>query len=155
RHHIDPSKLGDPQLAARARSLLGAPLLVYGTLSEAKGGWLLEVHSLDDKGSSPPQRLPLPAKLTDAIEAGARALESAVDTKNVAAQLGTSNDAAAASYASCYAVLIRQPISIESPTVLSANELARAVKACRAAVSADPKFEAAWAALGLALAISG
>jgi tetratricopeptide (TPR) repeat protein len=99
--------------------------------------------------------LPLPPSLHEAIEAGARALESAVDAKNVSAHLGSANDAAVASFASCYAILIRQPIGIESPTVLSAPELGRAVKACRAAVSADPKFEAAWAALALSLAISG
>src|SRR4051794_33043174 len=49
RHHIDAKQLADPAVAARARSLLGAPLFIYGKLSEAKGGWLLEVHSLDDK----------------------------------------------------------------------------------------------------------
>jgi tetratricopeptide (TPR) repeat protein len=155
RHHIDPKQLSDAAVAARARSLLGAPLFIYGRLSEAKGGWLLEVHSLDDKGVSPSQTLPLPPSLHEAIEAGARALESGVDPKNVAAHLGSGNDAAVSNYATCYAILIHQPIGIESPTVLSAPELGRAVKACRSAVSGDPKFEAAWAALGLALAISG
>ena len=39
--------------------------------------------------------------------------------------------------------------------VIATGDLARAIKACRTAVQADPAFQAAWAALGLALAISG
>ncbi len=52
-------------------------------------------------------------------------------------------------------MLIQQPISIDTPTVIATGDLARAIKACRTAVQADPAFQAAWAALGLALAISG
>ncbi len=157
RHRIELRELGDPAVAARARTLLGAPVFIFGKLSEADGKWQLEVRRLDDKGPSPPQVVTLPAGLPAAIEAGGRALAAAVagEDKALAAPLGTTSAAAAASYATCYGILIRQPISIDSPTVLSAADLERAVKSCRAAVAADAKFESAWAALGLALAISG
>jgi tetratricopeptide (TPR) repeat protein len=152
RHHITLEQLSDPEVAARVASVLGAPVFVYGKLTAAKGGWLLEVRVAGEKGAS---MVPLGTSLVPAIEAGARALESAVAKDNVAASLGTTNEDAVSSYGACYAVLIRQPISVESPTMLSAAELTRAVKSCRAAVAADPGFERAWAALGLALAIAG
>jgi tetratricopeptide (TPR) repeat protein len=62
---------------------------------------------------------------------------------------------ALADYGVCYQILIRQPIGVETPTVLSVPELGQAVKRCRAATEAAPTFDAAWAALGLGLAISG
>jgi Flp pilus assembly protein TadD len=51
--------------------------------------------------------------------------------------------------------LVRQPIGIENPALLREADLAEAISACRAAVTADPAFTSARAALGLALAISG
>lgn len=157
RHRIDPQQLGDPAIAARARVLVGAPVFVFGTLTDVGGKWQLAVQRLDDSGTSAPQTVTLPSALPAAIEAGAKALEAAVagNDKTASAQLGTANAAAAASYATCYAILIRQPISVDSPTVLSTQDLQRAVQSCRAAVAADAKFEAAWSALGLALAIAG
>jgi cytochrome c-type biogenesis protein CcmH/NrfG len=151
RHHLTVEQLASPDAAARARKLLGASTLVWGKLSQGADGYSLEVRI--DGGEA--RRTALGGSLLSAIAAGAHALTAAVGKDGPPGALGTSNDAAASHYAHCYAVLIRQPISVESPTVLSASELASAVKSCRSAVGADPKFEDAWAALGLAQAISG
>lgn len=155
RHRIDPKTLADPAVAARARGLLGVQALVFGSLTEADGKWTLEVRKLDDKGASAPHTVVLPAGGPAAIEAGAQALVAAVDPKLPAPKIGTAHAGALASYAQCYAILIRQPIAVDSPTVLAAADLDRAIKSCRAATAADPSFEAAQAALGLALAFAG
>ena len=58
-------------------------------------------------------------------------------------------------WATCHAVLIRQPVGIDNPSVISMSDLAAAVDACRKATVADPQFQAAWSGLGLALALQG
>ncbi len=155
RHRLTPQQLTDPAIAARVRSLLGAGRLVISALTDKGGTWQLEIRTVDEKGASPPKIVALPTSLPAAIDAGAQALAAAADPKVKPPSLGTTSSAAAQGYATCYAILIRQPISIESPTLLSPSEIERAVQTCRTAVAADPKLEPAAAALGLALAFAG
>ena len=159
RHRIELAQLADPRLAQRARSVLGSLLFVFARSSRRRTARLLEVNGLGADGL--PSQVTLPANLVGAVNGGALALEQVVaQAEHAAAPVkrasSASSEAALAAYASCYAILIRQPISVEAPTLLGAVELAQAVKSCRSqAAKADDKFEDAWAALGLALAISG
>jgi tetratricopeptide (TPR) repeat protein len=69
--------------------------------------------------------------------------------------VGTASDAALLSYAKCLATVVRQPMGIENPVTLNGDAITGAIKDCRAALEADPKFAAAKVALALALAIDG
>jgi tetratricopeptide (TPR) repeat protein len=155
-HGLDLRALADAKVAERARSLLGAPLFVYAQMT-AKS---IVVRGLGDAGAIAAEETPLPPSLAAMVDAGALAMARFVARaakREPPKKLGatTASEAALAAYGSCYAVLIRQPISVDSPAVLSAPELIRAVKACRASLAADPNYDAARAALGLALAIAG
>jgi tetratricopeptide (TPR) repeat protein len=149
--------------AQAAATHLGADMVVYGHLAKADSGWTLAITASRAPASKAPapQSVMLPVNLADAVEVGGFAMAQA------AAQLArltltteklppeTHSAEAMAGYGKCFPVLMRQPIGIDNPTVLLDEELGLAILGCQAAVDADPKFQEALAALGLALAIRG
>jgi tetratricopeptide (TPR) repeat protein len=147
---IDQTQMGKPEVAAKVGRALGAREAVWSRLR----GRQLEAGRVDKPG--PSSKWTLPEALPDAVAAGARALAGlALGAEPPLPAPPSKSAAALQSFASCWASLIRQPIGIENPAVLSAPEIGRAERACQAAVAADPDFQDAWGALGLALALAG
>src|SRR5262249_35088759 len=125
-------RLASPEVIARR---LGAERAVAAKLARAGGGWTLD-------------GTPLPSALPQMIDAGALALARRIAPKAaVPGRPLTSSAPALAAYASCYAILVRQPIGVETPVVIAPAELDRAIASCRAAVAADGSFQDARAAL--------
>jgi Flp pilus assembly protein TadD len=132
---------------------LGARRAVFSKLA----GNALEISGTGFT-KAPAIKKTLSAELPRRVDEAGRALAEAVlKADGVAMPEVPALPAAAplASYGTCYAILIKQPIGVETPTVLSVAELGRALKACRAATEADANFAAAWAALALAQAFGG
>jgi tetratricopeptide (TPR) repeat protein len=152
----------DAQKDADVAWYLGADAFLSGTLAHDKG-WAFT-------GSTGVRGAPLgaikPLKLNDKPVAALNqaiadiAKQVAALTKKKVAKwpdltVGTASDAALLSYAKCLSTVVRQPMGIENPVTLNADAIQGAVKDCRAALEADPKFTAAKVALALALAIDG
>jgi len=156
--------LAAPEAAVAAARHVGARRAVIGRLAREGGGLALEVQLAVEaqKGKASVAaraKATLPAGLAGAVDDGGRALAALVAKADgvtlPSLPKWTASDGAMAKYAGCAAILVRQPIGIENPTVLQATEIGRAVRLCRAAVETDPNFTDAWAALGLAQAIAG
>jgi tetratricopeptide (TPR) repeat protein len=158
---VPEADLSLPEVANRAREHLGASRVAWGRLTPRPGGgWDLDVSA---RAALPPVKRTqahLPSGVPEAIEAGARALASAVTSLDGTAVPDSTADAhltdeAWRAYGACYARIVRQPIGIENPTVLAETELANAVASCRQALSLVPGWEAARSTLAIALAIQG
>jgi tetratricopeptide (TPR) repeat protein len=164
RHGSSLAQLKDPVGARAAAERLGTKRFTYAELARGPDGWILNV-SAAEVGSARQQTATLALKkgaavaVRDASAAIAEtllALDGATPPNPLpAVQPDTDSDVAMRRYASCYATVIRQPISIEAPSLLHAEELKAAQSACEEAVAADPHFTAAWAALSLARALAG
>jgi len=152
------SKSADALLVAHR---LGAARVVFSSLAPSPKGLELVASLVGVAGKRAPATLTvtLSAAPAKAVEEGGRALAGLVAVADQVKLDGppplSNADEAVSEYARCYGVLIRQPITIDSPTVLAEEELQTAIKSCRRAVAVDPKLDAAWSALGLALAIDG
>ena len=154
------SSLAQPDEAAVVARRLGAGRVVFSRLAKAGANLSLSGALFATNGKAPAAiTVTLSAAPAKAVEEGARALAGWVTKVDQVALDGspplTVSDEAASEYGRCYGVLVRQPITIDSPTVLGEDELQAAIKACRRAVTVDPKLDAGWSALGLALAIDG
>ncbi|MHB8873855.1 MAG: tetratricopeptide repeat protein [Myxococcaceae bacterium] len=159
---LDLASVDSEKSATVAARHLGAQRVVFGRLEGAPGAWVLKITASGGKKAES-RTVKLPAGFARAVDEGGFAIAGLVASMDrVVMGLNalevspfTSSDEAAKAYAHCHALVVLQPIGIENPTVLREPELAAAVTSCKAAVAADPRFRAAHAALGLALAISG
>jgi Flp pilus assembly protein TadD len=163
RERLTAEVLATADGAALVARRLGAQRAIFGTLTRIDGGWTLTASAVTVGGKgprTPGSAVKLPAALPQAVDEGALALARLVagpDGATIAAPAAplTRSAEAMAAYASCHATLIRQPIVVETPVVLDEPQLRQAIASCRAAVAADPQFQEARSALGLALALAG
>lgn len=156
REGVAPSAFSDPATLAALAPRLGAPRAVSAHLVPAEKGWTLEIR---DEKSKAPASVSLPSAFAEAVSQGGAALAGAVAKvdgvalpSKVAAE--TANDEAARLLAGCQASLVRQPIGIETPSVLGEN-LDTALEACASAARLDPNLSAAHAGMALAFALKG
>lgn len=132
----------------------GAERVVFGQLAKDDKAWVLTVASTSKNGTT---SIKLPTDPVKALEDGALAMA------RLAAGPGTIEPAPPASasapaliaYFRCYATVVEQPLLVDTPIIVDEARLKDAIVACRAAVGADPAFQEAKAALGLALALAG
>ncbi len=160
RHRVKLENLADHNVAREAAQRLGVKLFVYSKLTPSKDGWTLEVNaaSVGDPGAETTTAT-LAKGEASAVWNGSAALAAAaaklVKAEAPKAPVSDATDAAVKDWAACEALLGKQPIGVENPTVLNEGELTKAVTLCGSAVKAAPKLAEAWAALALAAAISG
>jgi tetratricopeptide (TPR) repeat protein len=160
RHRIKLETLSDHNVAREAAQRLGVKMFVYSKLTPAKDGWSLEVNTatVGDPGSET-ATVVLPKGEAAAVWMGSSTLAAAITKlakiEAPKAQVSDASDAAVKDWAACEALVGKQPIGVENPTVLNEAELAKAMTLCGASVKAAPKLAEAWAALALAAAISG
>jgi tetratricopeptide (TPR) repeat protein len=155
------TELDDPQVGARAREALGADTVVLVSLERAGSGLGL-TGSVLSGGEPVPFSVKLPARPAQALARGSEALAQAVLATVKAtlpprpvAQPESRSDVAVTALAECYAVVIRQPLGLESPAVLVGEVLDRASARCDQAVEADPGLRYAQAVSALARALLG
>ncbi|MCK6547710.1 tetratricopeptide repeat protein [Myxococcota bacterium] len=159
---IAKGDLADPAIARKAARHLGAsgdePKVVSSRLERAKKGWTLTFLYSGAKKPKP-EKVELPADPRAAVERAASAIMKALGAKHPGkgdgAIAGTRSADAMRAFATCWSILVVQPMGVENPAVLRREETARAVDACKAAITADGSFAWAHAALGLGLAIRG
>jgi len=133
----------------------GAERVVFGQLAKANQGWQLTAATTSKSGTTSVRLAADPVKaLEDGALALARLAAGPGATIKPAPPASTSAPALIA-YAKCYATIVEQPLLVDTPVVLDETRLKDAIVACRAAVGADPAFQDAKAALGLALALAG
>lgn len=165
RHQVPRTALADPTEARRAAERMGASYFAFGSLTADKaGGYQLQVTAAEVGSARSTERAEkLPANAGAAVEQASRALAGAIlelsgqkpVAKWPAVQPSSGNDGAMKAYAHCAAVVLGQPISLETPTVLVETDRRAALDACQAALKADPQLHAARAAQALALAVGG
>ena len=161
-HMIKVSDLGEPNAARRAAERLGAKTFCWANARQTDKGWDLEAFA-SHTGDATVEKMTASLPGTEAVlvaQAGqllAQVVAKADKVELPAApanlQPHTTRDLAMKSYAACLTGISKQPLGIENPPVIDAEELARSLALCEAAVKADPNFSAAWAALALAAAI--
>ncbi len=160
RHRVAPDQLADHNVAREAAQRLGVKLYVYSKLAPSKDGWTLEINtaSVGDP-TAETTTVTLAKGEASAVSNGSAALAAALAKTGKAeapkAAAIDASDAAVRDWVACEALLGKQPIGVENPTLLNEAELKKAVGRCGAAVKAAPKLSEAWAALALAAAISG
>ncbi|MBK7861066.1 MAG: hypothetical protein IPJ65_21150 [Archangiaceae bacterium] len=152
-----------PQLDADVAWYLGADVFLSGTL-------LRDDKGLSFTGSSAVRGGPItaikPVKMgatpVAALNAGIADISkqvAAASKKKVAKwpdlTVGTTSDEALLAYARCHQLVLRQSMGIDSPVVLNAEVVGKAIAECKKAVELDPKFTQAKLALALAYAIEG
>ena len=150
----------EPKNSDRAARLLGAERLAWGQLERNEKGFRLKAVVSDLKKITRVE-VQLGSDLAVAVEAAAATISHAmlrvegVTGFKTPPPVSTKSDAAMQAFSHCYATVVRQPMGIENPAVLDAAELEVAITQCKEALTADPKFAPASAALGLAYAIMG
>ncbi len=150
----------DPKNSDRAAKLLGAERVAWGQLERNEKGFKLKAVVTDLKKLTRVE-VQLGSELATAVEAASTTLSHAIlRLDNVTGfktppAVSTKSDAAMQAFSHCYATVVRQPMGIENPAVLEGPELDVAITQCKEALTADPKFVPASAALGLAYAIIG
>ncbi len=161
RHRVKAETLADHNVAREAAQRLGVKIFVYSKLTAVKDGtWSLEVNTatVGEPGNET-MSAALPKGEAAAVSMGASGLAAAVakmaKVEPPKMPVSDASDAAVKDWVACEALLGKQPIGVENPTVLAEAELTKAVALCGSAVKADPKLAEAWAALALAAAISG
>lgn len=150
--------LGAPANVDALRQALGADRVVAFTLETTDQGFTLSGLTADGKKPTTfTAALPKawPAALEQGSIALAKALLGSAPPAGSKAQPSSTNEEALKSLASCYPVVIRQPISPDSPTLIDPRELDRASTACERALTLDPSLRYARATLALAQAILG
>ena len=151
--------LTNPGNADALRQAVGADRAVSFSLEASGDGLLLTGVAVD--GTKPKAfstKLPRawPAALEQGSVALAKALLGSVPLpKNAKAQPSSGDEGALRLLAACYPVVIRQPLSAETPSILDTAELERAAAACARAEELDPKLSVAHATSALAQAILG
>jgi tetratricopeptide (TPR) repeat protein len=141
--------------AERLRSLLGADRTLHLTL-ETPG--LLE-WAIDEAGKPPVKgSLKVAGTWSDALDKGGLALAQALlgrAPKKVAVQPASASEPALQALGRCYATVLKQPLLVDTPSILEVSELEGAVNDCQKALGADPALHFATATLALAQAIVG
>ena len=150
---------GDPSNADALRQAMGADRAVSFAL-EASGDKLVLSGMAVDGKKPKTFSAKLPNTWAAALDAGSlelakAALPGVAMPKKSSAQPSSANDEALKALGACYPVVMRQPLSVDTPSIVDAGELQRAAAACQKAVELDPKLRFAQAAGALALAISG
>ena len=151
--------LKDPKFAEALRQAIGADRAVAFSLEPSPEGMVLSGVMVE--GKKPKAfTAKLPRGWSAALEAGAPALAKALLPgialpKQLAAQPSSTNDEALQQLGACYPVVMRQPLSVDTPSLVDQTELERAAAACQKAVELDPKLRFAQAAGALAQAIIG
>lgn len=144
------------ETAERLRGLMGADRALFFSLvagTPMKVQWTVADGKKLTTGNAA-----VGATWAEALEQGSTAISKALlgkAPKKVAVQPTSTNDEALKAVGRCYATVLRQPLTVETPSVLDAAELEQAVTDCRAALTADPKLSFAAATLALAQAIVG
>jgi len=150
----------DPKSSERAAKLLGAERIGWGQLERNEKGFKLKAV-VTNLGKLTRVEVQLGADLAVAVEAASTTLAHAmlrldgVTGFKTPPPVSTKSDPAMQAFSHCYATVVRQPMGIENPAVLDGPELEVAITQCKEALTADPKFAPASAALGLAYAILG
>lgn len=158
---LDASRLSEDANARSARVLLGADRVVSLSLSSDPRGLTLKGAILDAKRSTPfSVKLPVtwPEALTQGSDAVAKAVlatEKAALPKKTVAQPESRSPEALRALARCYAIVIRQPLGVDTPAVLNGEELDGASARCEEALEHDPSLTFAKAVLALSRAITG
>ncbi|HEY3451894.1 MAG TPA: tetratricopeptide repeat protein [Myxococcales bacterium] len=156
REGIAPASFKDPAVLSTLAARLGSSRALSAHVASAPKGWALELR--DEKTKSPTS-IALPAGFAEAVANGGAALAAAVakpDAVALPAKIApeTAHDDAARLLAGCQASLMRQPIGIETPSILG-ESLDTALESCTTAAKLDPNLAAAHAGLALALALKG
>lgn len=139
----------------RLRSVLGADRALGFSLENAGTlEWVLfEAGKKPTKGTAK-----LGSTWNEAIDKGSQAIAQALlgrAPKKIAVQPASTNDEALKALGRCYAVVLKQPLSVDTPSLLEVSELEGAVVDCQKAQKADPSLLFATASLALAQAIVG
>ncbi len=147
--------LGDPKNADALRMAVGADRAVAFSLEASGEGLLLRGVRVDGKKPAP-FSAKLPRAWGAALDEGSIALAKALlltAPKKTPAQPSSSNEEALRQLGACYPVVLRQPLSADTPSILETTDLERAVAACQRAAELDPtlRFAHATGALGAAI----
>lgn len=148
-----------PANADALRGILGADRAVAFTLEAQGDALVIEGVTVDGKKPKP-FTAKLPKAWPGALDAGSVALAKAilsgtpVPAKSTA-QPGSANEDALKQLGACYPVVLRQPLSPETPALVDTAELQRATEACQKAVELDPKLRFALAVGALGHSILG
>lgn len=127
---------------------------------DASGEELLLQGVLVDGKKPKPFTTKLPKRWSAALDQGSVALAKALLAgvplpKKLNAQPSSANDEALQQLGACYPVVLRQPLSVDTPALIDGGELERAVAACQKAVELDPSLRFAHAVSALGQAILG
>ncbi len=159
---LDLTKTADPRALSRAKAALGADRLVLVAVElNAKNQLVLSGQVTDGKKPTPFAVPPCEGwaeVLQKGADAAARAIVSADGltlSKKVTVQPDSMSDAALEDLGACTLAVYRQPMGVETPSLLDASELESAVAACARAARADPSLRFATATLALGDAILG
>lgn len=147
---LDLSRTDDGLLEA-ARSLLGADVVVRSALL-AKGG--LSWSGVTSRASGVTHfegvtKADWPTALRVTSLALATAARDGRAPDATTAQPESGSEPALKALAACWEVALRQPMSIEAPSAVAGQELETAMRACQAALKADPSLRFASATLAL------
>jgi tetratricopeptide (TPR) repeat protein len=152
----------DPASDANVAWYLGADAFLSGTLSHDKGWSFTGTSGVRGAPTSAVKPVKLGDKPVAALNQAIADIskQMAAATKRKVAKwpdltVGTTSDAALLSYGRCLSTVVRQSMGIENPVTLNGEAIDGAIKNCREALQADPKFTPAKLALALALAIDG
>ena len=152
----------DLRVAANAdalRGILGADRAATFTL-EAQGDGLVMEGTVVDGKKPKAFTAKLPKTWSGALEQGSVALAKALlpgislPPKSTAQPMSSSEEALQ-QLGLCYPIVLRQPLSPDTPALVDTAELSRAAQACAKAFELDPKLRFALAAGALAQAILG
>lgn len=151
--------LMDPRVADALRQAIGADRAVAFSLEPSGDGLMLSGVMVEGKKPRP-FTARLPKGWSAALEAGAPALARALLPgialpKKLTGQPSSTSDEALQQLGACYPVVMRQPLSVDTPSIVDLEELERAAAACQKALELDPKLRFAQAAGALAQAIIG
>lgn len=152
--------VGEVANAEALRQAMGADRALSFTLEKAPDGKLVLAGVTVDGKKPKTFSAKLPGTWGAALDFGAavlaRALLPGVALPKLSyAQPASTNDEALKALGACYPVVMRQPLSVDTPSIVDRGELERAAASCQKAVELDPKLRFAQAAGALALAISG
>ncbi|MBL8921870.1 MAG: tetratricopeptide repeat protein [Myxococcaceae bacterium] len=156
---LDVATLAADANADRALGLLGADRVVAARLTIDGAGLLLAGAVRDGKKTSPFSvkltggRGALLAQASEALARATVELDGGTLKPGVSAQPESKSDAALDALGACWETALRQPMGVDAPVGLAAEELDAAVTACRAALKADASLRFASATLALLLAI--
>jgi tetratricopeptide (TPR) repeat protein len=152
--------VGEVANAEALRQAMGADRAVAFTLEKSAGDKLVLAGFAVDGKKPKTFSAQIPSAWSAALDAGSIALAKALLPgialpKKTNAQPSSTNDEALKALGACYPVVMRQPLSVDTPAIVDQGELERAAASCQKASELDPKLRFAQAAGALALAISG